>query len=101
MNPFLCTPILIEMLFELDALTSPRSLPSTSGLTFIAQDEELGDIGCFSFLLDDLNAYRAADDAVNERESRDRTRLKPLLTPSISQESSAKLNKTLRLAFRR
>ncbi|KAJ2914619.1 hypothetical protein MD484_g5803, partial [Candolleomyces efflorescens] len=42
-------------------------LPSTTGLTFIAQDDELGDIGCFSFLSDDLNGYRAADTPVNER----------------------------------
>ncbi|KAJ2929705.1 hypothetical protein H1R20_g7404, partial [Candolleomyces eurysporus] len=40
---------------------------STSGLTFIAQTEELGDIGCFSILLQELIAYRQATTAVNER----------------------------------
>ncbi|KAJ2924744.1 hypothetical protein H1R20_g12343, partial [Candolleomyces eurysporus] len=40
---------------------------STLGLTFIVQVKELGDIGCFSILLQDINAYRDATTAVNER----------------------------------
>ena len=73
MNPSLCTLILVKPLFKLAGLTNPRSLTSTAELTFIAHAEELGDIGRFSIVLQDLHAYREATTAVNERASPDWT----------------------------